>query len=167
MNKKAFTLIELLVVVLIIGILAAIALPQYQKAVSRTRVMELMTLVRHIKNMQEEFYMANGQYASGCNELAIDFPSGYEPDEADYLVNTNKYFKLDCNRGRRYSTDEERSAGLWTPAAGGTLSIEMTFDNSSASYKTCYATSDTLKAVCKNICGTSETPGTGGWACDL
>ena len=70
MNNKAFTLIELLVVVLIIGILAAVALPQYQKAVEKARMTEAVTLVRAIANANQVFYMANGRYAD-MNELSL------------------------------------------------------------------------------------------------
>ena len=74
--KKAFTLIELLVVVLIIGILAAIALPQYQKAVMRTRYATLKNLARSIAAAQEVYYMANNKYSVDFEELDIQMPGG-------------------------------------------------------------------------------------------
>ena len=79
MKNRAFTLIELLVVVLIIGILAAIALPQYQKAVHKTRVGTMLSLVRGLATAQEAYYLANGTYAKTFAELDIDLPGGKTP----------------------------------------------------------------------------------------
>ena len=73
-NEQAFTLIELLVVVLIIGILAAVALPQYQKAVWRSRNTQLKTLVKSVGQAREAYYMANGSYPSNFDEMNIDLP---------------------------------------------------------------------------------------------
>lgn len=59
-----FTLIELLVVVLIIGILAAIALPQYQKAVLKSRLTQGMVMVRSLRDAQKVYKLANGEMAT-------------------------------------------------------------------------------------------------------
>ena len=72
-NNQAFTLIELLVVVLIIGILAAVALPQYQKAVEKSRATQLMTSVKSLSEAQEVYHMSSGNWATSYDELDISF----------------------------------------------------------------------------------------------
>ena len=68
-----FTLIELLVVVLIIGILAGVAVPQYQKAVWKSRAVQLQTAVKSVATAQEAHYMANGAYATEYSQLDVSF----------------------------------------------------------------------------------------------
>jgi prepilin-type N-terminal cleavage/methylation domain-containing protein len=75
-NRTAFTLIELLVVVLIIGILAAIALPQYQKAVKRARIAEYEVNLKALAEAEHAYYLEHGEYANmdHMSELDITIP---------------------------------------------------------------------------------------------
>ncbi len=69
--KKGFTLIELLVVVLIIGILSAIALPQYQVAVAKSRLTQGFILAQAIQQAEERNYLAAGEYTTDLDALDI------------------------------------------------------------------------------------------------
>ena len=87
-NKKygGFTLLEMLVVVLIIGILAGIALPQYQMAVTKAKVASILPIMRRWKDALQEWKLQHGYYctSSECDEspygeeLGVNWPSGWE-----------------------------------------------------------------------------------------
>lgn len=80
-RNGGFTLIELLVVVLIIGILAAVAVPQYQVAVVKSRVGAMLPLMASLSQAQEVYYLANGEYAKDVSNLDVEIPGDCIPIE--------------------------------------------------------------------------------------
>ncbi len=86
-----FTLIELLVVVLIIGILAAVAVPQYQKAVEKSRITEAITVLNSLKKAYQLCVLEYGENADECgnnengffSHISIDMPGEKNTEDCD------------------------------------------------------------------------------------
>lgn len=85
-----FTLIELLVVVLIIGILAAVAVPKYQKAVKRSRAAQALIWIKNIQKAQDLYFMDHGAYATCFNDLDVDFGAFTIASESNGCVTSLK-----------------------------------------------------------------------------
>ena len=93
MKSAGFTLIELLVVVLIIGILSAIALPEYTKAVEKSRVSEAVTQLRNLLIAQKAYKLANAGYATDLTMLDIELPN-INPDNPKQFATKDWAFSL-------------------------------------------------------------------------
>ena len=168
-RRKGFTLIELLVVVLIIGILASIAVPQYKYVVHKARLSSYLPLLRSLAEANERYYLANGRYG-GWQELGsldIELPSTCIPPTSEtramYCGNkaTFAYFTYDdrntygvtlwyCYEDQAPCTWYDMNIGLeygFQNAGEGTWWQEENWNGQLG----CFC-KDRNDAVCKKIC---------------
>ena len=150
-NKKGFTLIELLVVVLILGILAAMAMPQYFKAVERSRMSEAVSLLGSIAGAQQRKYLQINKYAGTFTGLDVA-PAGATGNS--YTTSDNGFTITLSGTGY---TDGVAKATR-SSSNGGTLNYNYNLTRYYASNLTqCNGTDTNGKALCADFCGT-DTP---------
>ena len=75
-NKKGFTLIELLIVVVIIGILAAIAIPKFANTKEKAYIATMKADLRNLITAQEAYFADNSQYTSALTSQQYQPSSG-------------------------------------------------------------------------------------------
>lgn len=158
---KGFTLIELLVVVLIIGILTAAAMPAYQKAVERSRMVEAVNLLDTISQAQERRYMNVNTYTLDFRGLGVAPRGSSGPTFC--TKGTVSAGSPACGTGNGFlmrltGTDYTTGVGSAERVSPGEIRYAYTLSRKyDSTGTTCSGTNDNGKALCADYCGI-DTP---------
>src|SRR6201991_2874607 len=97
-NRKGFTLIELLIVVVIIGILAAIAIPKFANTKSKRNITAMKSDLRNLVTAEEAFFSDSSKYTGTLSQLKFQAPTGVNAPTiatgAGYWTATNTHTQL-------------------------------------------------------------------------
>lgn len=150
-NKQGFTLIELLVVVLIIGVLAAMALPQYRVAVGMSRASTMYAFMRGVDQAQQAFYMANNRYATTFDSLSVGIPPGFTKTDEK----TIRKGRMEC-----WLMTEHGNAEISIKCVEEIIGVVLEKYHNQNYYLCWAATNKELnKQICRNLSGKDEANG--------
>ncbi len=107
MLKKGFTLLEVLIVVIIIGILAAIALPQYVATIEKARSGEAVANIGSLRTSTDRCWYQNGSITTNLDELDVDNPNNVTNKLYTYSITDNGT----SSTTRVYTITATRTAG--------------------------------------------------------
>ncbi|MBI1953792.1 MAG: type II secretion system protein [Candidatus Omnitrophica bacterium] len=115
---KGFTLLELLVVVIIIGVLAAVALPQFGKATERAKQSEALSILGAMRTAEFLYYQEHDSFTTDSAKLSVDVPGD---------ASTEHYFKYEIPTGGANLTVRatRKKTGGKTPAYTTDYTIDL------------------------------------------
>lgn len=121
MNKKGFTLAELMVVVMVIGILATIAFPRYQRLVEKARGAEAKRILGQIRDAEIAYYYEFDTLASNLNGLNLD-------DVQQSCSDGTHFFSYSISGAGTIYTADRCTSGGKPPRSTLNFRINLTFD---------------------------------------
>ena len=117
--SEGFTLIELLVVVLIIGILASVAWPNYQMAVERSRAASALAYGRAFRDSVDRYYMAHTRMPTSAEALDIGLKNCPQNFACDFqYITTGRLYIVRQNGPFWYQLVVRANASDWTTMQG-------------------------------------------------
>ncbi len=100
MGRKGFTLVEVLIVVIIIGILAAIGIPQFATSIEKAKGGEARAGLGHVQTAEKIYYAENEAYTPNVTDLDISLTNRYWTFSIDTVnANSSKYLATATRSG--------------------------------------------------------------------